>query len=112
MAVRDQKLAELDIKWKNESAACIVLASGGYPNKYESGKVITGLDEAEAVEATVYHAGTKMADGNYVTAGGRVLGVTALGVDLRAAVTHAYGAAKLIKFDQMHMRTDIGSKDM
>ena len=112
MAVRNQKLAELDIKWKSESAACIVLASGGYPNKYESGKVITGLDEAEAVEATVYHAGTKMADGEFVTAGGRVLGVTALGVDLRAAVTRAYGAAKLIKFDQMHMRTDIGSKDM
>ena len=112
MAVREQKLAELDIKWKSESAACVVLASGGYPNKYESGKVITGLDEAEAVEATVYHAGTKMADGEFVTAGGRVLGVTALGVDLRAAVTRAYGAAKLIKFDQMHMRTDIGSKDM
>ena len=112
MAVREQKLAELDIQWKSESAACVVLASGGYPNKYESGKVITGLDEAEAVEATVYHAGTKMADGEFVTAGGRVLGVTALGVDLRAAVTRAYGAAKLIKFDQMHMRTDIGSKDM
>ena len=112
MAVRNQKLAELDIKWKSESAACIVLASGGYPNKYESGKVITGLDEAEAVEAIVYHAGTKMDDGHIVTAGGRVLGVTALGVDLRAAVTHAYGAAKLIKFEKMHMRTDIGSKDM
>ena len=111
MAVREQKLGELDIQWKQESAACIVLASGGYPGKYEGGKVITGMDAAEETGATVYHAGTKEADGNYVTAGGRVLGVTALGENLRAAVDSAYAAAKKIHFDGVHMRSDIGSKD-
>ncbi len=111
MAVRNQTLSELDIQWKQSSAACIVLASGGYPGKYEGGKVITGMDEAEALGATVYHAGTKMADGNFVTAGGRVLGVTALGESLRAAVDSAYAAARKIHFDGAHMRSDIGSKD-
>ena len=111
MAVRNQTLAELDIQWKQESAACIVLASGGYPGKYEGGKVITGMHEAEETGATVYHAGTKMADGNVVTAGGRVLGVTALGENLRAAVDSAYAAARKIHFDGVHMRSDIGSKD-
>ncbi len=111
MAVRNQTLSELDIQWKKESAACIVLASGGYPGKYEGGKVITGMDAAEETGATVYHAGTKMADGNVVTAGGRVLGVTALGENLRAAVDSAYAAAGKIHFDGVHMRSDIGSKD-
>ncbi|MBQ8617357.1 MAG: phosphoribosylamine--glycine ligase [Clostridia bacterium] len=111
MAVREQRLSELDIQWKKESAACIVLASGGYPGKYEGGKVITGMDDAEATGATVYHAGTKMADGSFVTAGGRVLGVTALGENLRAAVDSAYAAARKIHFDGAHMRGDIGSKD-
>ena len=111
MAVREQRLSDLDIQWKKESAACIVLASGGYPGKYEGGKVITGMDDAEATGATVYHAGTKMADGSFVTAGGRVLGVTALGENLRAAVDSAYAAARKIHFDGAHMRGDIGSKD-
>ena len=111
MAVRNQTLDQLDIQWKQEAAACIVLASGGYPGKYEGGKVITGLSEAESTGATVYHAGTKMADGQFVTAGGRVLGVTALGENLRAAVDSAYAAAKKIHFDGAHMRSDIGSKD-
>jgi len=111
MAVRNQTLSELDIQWKKESAACIVLASGGYPGKYEGGKVITGMDKAEETGATVYHAGTKMADGEFVTAGGRVLGVTALGENLKSAVQSAYAAAKLIHFDGVHMRSDIGSKD-
>lgn len=111
MAVRNQTLSELDIQWKQESAACIVLASGGYPGKYEGGKVITGMDDAQALGATVYHAGTKAVDGSIVTAGGRVLGVTALGTDLRAAVDSAYAAAKKIHFDGVHMRSDIGSKD-
>jgi len=112
MAVREQRLGELDIRWKNESAACVVLASGGYPGKYEGGKVITGLDEAQELGATVYHAGTKKNEaGDYVTAGGRVLGVTALGDTLRAAVDSAYKAAKKIHFDGVHMRSDIGSRD-
>ena len=111
MAVREQKLDTLNIQWKKQSAACIILASGGYPGKYEGGKVITGMDDAEATGATVYHAGTKLADGNYVTAGGRVLGVTAMGDTLRAAVDAAYAAARKIAFEGAHMRSDIGSKD-
>ena len=111
MAVREQKLDTLNIRWKQQSAACIILASGGYPGKYEGGKVITGMDAAEETSATVYHAGTKMAEGNFVTAGGRVLGVTAMGDTLRAAVDAAYAAARKIHFDGMHMRSDIGSRD-
>ena len=111
MAVRNQTLSALDIQWKEQSAACIVLASGGYPGKYEGGKVITGMDEAEETGATVYHAGTKLTDDGFVTAGGRVLGVTALGDTLKAAVDSAYAAAKKIHFDGAHMRSDIGSRD-
>ncbi|MBP3657291.1 MAG: phosphoribosylamine--glycine ligase [Clostridia bacterium] len=112
MAVREQRLGDMEIRWRGGSAACIVLASGGYPGSYEKGKVISGLDAAEASGATVYHAGTAMKDGAYVTAGGRVLGVTALGDTLRDAVTAAYGAARQIHFDGAHMRSDIGSLDM
>ena len=111
LAVREQRLGELDIRWKTQSAACIILASGGYPGKYEGGKVITGMDEAEAMGATVYHAGTRLMDGEYVTAGGRVLGVTAMGESLRGAVDAAYAAARKISFEGAHMRSDIGSKD-
>lgn len=112
MACREQRLADLDIQWKNGAAACIVLASGGYPGKYDGGKLITGLDAAAELGATVYHAGTKAADEGYVTAGGRVLGVTCLGDTLRDAVTNAYAAARQIHFDGVHMRSDIGSRDM
>ncbi len=111
MAVRNQTLSELEIRWKDASAACIVLASGGYPGAYESGKVITGLEAAQAAGATVYHAGTRRAGEAIVTAGGRVLGVTALGDTLRQAVDSAYAAARLIHFDGAHMRSDIGSRD-
>lgn len=111
MAVRNQTLADIDIQWKDQAAACIVLASGGYPGKYESGKLITGLEDAERMGATVYHAGTKLTEAGYVTAGGRVLGVTALGGSLKAAVDSAYAAARKIHFDGVHMRSDIGSKD-
>lgn len=111
MAVRNQTLDQMDIRWKDQAAACIVLASGGYPGKYESGKLITGLEDAEQMGATVYHAGTKKTEAGYVTAGGRVLGVTALGGSLKAAVDSAYAAARKIHFDGVHMRSDIGSKD-
>ena len=111
MAVRNQTLDTLDIRWKEQAAACIVLASGGYPGKYEGGKLITGLDTAEQMGATVYHAGTKKTDAGFVTAGGRVLGVTALGDTLKDAVDSAYAAARAIHFDGAHMRSDIGSRD-
>ena len=92
-------LDQVDIRWKREAACCLVLASGGYPLSYEKGKVIEGLDQV---------AGTAEKDGRIVTNGGRVLGVTALGEDLEAAIRNAYQAAQPIHFDQMHFRTDIG----
>ena len=112
LAVREQRLEQLDIRWRGGAAACVVLASGGYPGKYEGGKAITGIVKAEALGATVYHAGTAVKDGALVTAGGRVLGVTALGDTLADAVGHAYRAAREIHFDGAHMRSDIGSREL
>lgn len=109
-AVSRGELKGLDIKWREDkSAACVVLASGGYPVKYTSGYPITGMDAAEADGAIVFHAGTKLSDGECLTAGGRVLGVTALASDLRAALDAAYAAAGKISFKDMHMRHDIGA---
>ena len=99
-------LDQVDIRWKREAACCLVLASGGYPLSYEKGKVIEGLDQV--ADAVVFHAGTAEKDGRIVTNGGRVLGVTALGEDLEAAIRNAYQAAQPIHFDLMHFRTDIG----
>ena len=99
-------LDQLDIQWKQDASCCLVLASGGYPAHYEKGKVIDGLDQVQ--DAVVFHAGTAAKDGQIVTNGGRVLGVTALGSDLEMAIQNAYKAAKPIHFDQMHFRNDIG----
>ena len=102
-------LDQIDIQWKPGAACCIVLASGGYPVKYQSGYPISGLDEAGKL-ATVFHAGTKIGeDGSILTAGGRVLGVTAVGKDLKDAIQKAYTACKPISFQDMHFRTDIGT---
>ncbi len=108
-AVIDEKLADLDIKWKDGAAACVVIASGGYPVSYEKGKEISGLDDNGQVDgAIVYHAGTKFEDGEFLTNGGRVLGVTAIADNLDNALEKAYKAVSQIKFDDMHFRTDIG----
>ena len=102
-------LDTLHVQWKQESAACVVMASGGYPVKYESGKAISGLDEKGQVSgAFVYHAGTKYADGAFLTAGGRVLGVTATAETLEAALAKSYKAVETISWDQVHYRHDIG----
>ena len=103
----DGKLSELDIKWKPGAACCLVLASGGYPLSYKKGYTIEGLDKVPEW-ATVFHAGTKLTDGVYTNNGGRVLGVTAVGSDLKDAVAKAYEAAKPIHWTDMHLRTDIG----
>ena len=109
-AVSRGELSGLDIEWqRGVSAACIVLASGGYPVKYKSGYPISGMDAAEAAGALVFHAGTKQVDGECVTAGGRVLGVTALADTLRGALDAAYADAEKISFTDMHMRHDIGA---
>ena len=104
----DGTLDQVDIKWKSGAACCLVLASGGYPVKYQSGYPISGLEEAEKLGATVFHAGTKAENEQVLTAGGRVLGVTALGGTLEEAIERAYAAAKPIAFQDMHFRTDIG----
>ena len=105
----DGTLDGVKCKWKPEAATCVVMASGGYPDPYETGKVITGLDRADAVEGvTVFHAGTQMQNGDIVTGGGRVLGVTALASDIRSAIEGAYRGVAEIHFDQAHFRSDIG----
>ncbi len=111
-AVWEEKLNALDIKWSEKSCACVVMASGGYPEKYGTGKEISGLnsDGQTAEGAYVYHAGTKLSDGKYLTAGGRVLGVTAVGDDLQAALGKAYKAVESISFENAHYRKDIGRK--
>jgi phosphoribosylamine--glycine ligase len=108
-AIIDGTLAQTEIRWREESAVCVVMAAGGYPGKYEKGKVITGLSEAASQPGvTILHAGTALADGKIVTAGGRVLGVTALGADIRSAIDRAYAAAARIDFAGAHYRRDIG----
>jgi len=97
------------MKWKAGASACVVLASGGYPGKFETGKEIQGLAEAGRLpDVKVLHAGTKRVGDKMVTSGGRVLGVTAIGKDLREALDKAYGAVGKIQFGGMHYRKDIG----
>jgi phosphoribosylamine---glycine ligase len=110
LAVVEGRLDEMEIKWYNKKAVCVVIASGGYPGDYDTGMPIDGLPNAESTGAIVFHAGTKMADGVTVTGGGRVLGVTALGDDYHCAIDKAYAAADNIHFDKMHMRRDIGRR--
>jgi phosphoribosylamine--glycine ligase len=108
-ATIDGTLAEKQPAWDERKAVCVVLASGGYPGSYEKGKAITGVAEANGrPDVVVFHAGTKTAEGQLVTNGGRVLGVTALGTDLTAARSTAYAAADGVAFDQKQFRTDIG----
>ena len=110
MACIDGTLAQhTDVQWHDEAAACVVMASGGYPDPYETGEVITGLEDADAIEGvTVFHAGTKQEGANIVTAGGRVLGVTAVAGGLHDAIQRAYQGVSAIHFDKAHARSDIG----
>lgn len=108
-ATVDGTLADTPVEFTSGAACCVVLASGGYPVSYKSGYPISGLDEAGKT-ATVFHAGTKLVDGQIVTAGGRVLGVTATADTLEAAIDKAYQAADKITFTDMHMRRDIGQR--
>ncbi|MBQ9804596.1 MAG: phosphoribosylamine--glycine ligase [Lentisphaeria bacterium] len=106
----DGKLDEAELKWKKDAAISVVIASGGYPGEYETGKEITGLENAAAAEAVVFHCGTAKKDGKIVTAGGRVLGVSAVGRSVREAIFAAYYGVREIKFDGMFYRNDIGAK--
>ena len=98
-----------DVQWHDAAAACVVMASGGYPDPYQIGEVITGLEDAAAIEGvTVFHAGTKQEGENIVTAGGRVLGITAVADGLHDAIQQAYRGVSAIHFDKAHARSDIG----
>ncbi len=109
LAIYEDRLGEMDVQFSDEAASCVVLASGGYPVSYKSGYEIFGLDEkGQAEGVTVYHAGTKLENGKFYTAGGRVLGVTAVGKDREDSLKKAYAAAEKITFEGVHYRHDIG----
>ena len=108
-AVRDERLADVKVEFSDGAAACVILASGGYPQKHQTGFEIHGLDAmGQAPGVTVYHAGTRLEDGKFLTSGGRVLGVTAVGSDLSEALARSYAAAEKIVFEGVHYRKDIG----
>jgi phosphoribosylamine--glycine ligase len=109
LAVVDGKLDQVQLQWDPRPAICVVAASRGYPGKYATGVPISGVDQADTMrDVKVFHSGTAMRDGRLVTDGGRVLGITAIGDTIAAAQKRAYDALKLIGFDGMHYRTDIG----
>jgi phosphoribosylamine--glycine ligase len=104
-------LDKVELRWRPGYSVCVVMASGGYPGNYSKGKIISGLDAAGGLPGVkVFHAGTAAKDGQIVTNGGRVLGVTAWGSDLRTARQNAYNAVEKIQFDGAHFRTDIAAK--
>ncbi len=111
-AIYNHQLDKVDIKWHKGSCACVVMASGGYPESYPKGIVMNGFDEKGQVEGCfVYHAGTKLSDdGKFLTNGGRVIGVTAKGDSLQAALDKAYEGVSKISFEGAHYRKDIGQR--
>ena len=106
-AVVDERLDDIDILWEDGYACCVVIASGGYPDKYDTGYKIFGLDKVPS-DIVAFHAGTKLSDGAVVTNGGRVLGVTAKGASLKDAAERAYDGVGCISFEKSYFRTDIG----
>lgn len=111
LAIFDDKLDTIDVKWKDACASCVVMASGGYPKSYPKGLEITGLDDKGQTDGVfVYHAGTKYDNGKFYTNGGRVLGVTAIGDTLQQALDTSYKAVKTIHWDNVHYRNDIGKR--
>lgn len=111
LAVAEERLADIQVDWADNAAVCVVMASGGYPKAYKKGLPISGIEVAEEdKDITVFHAGTKLENGEILTAGGRVLGVTAVAEDLEAAIKKAYEGVSKIHFDDVHFRKDIGRK--
>lgn len=109
-AVHDETLSALPVEFSDEAAACVIVASGGYPKSYKKGCVMDFGKAEELPDVTVYHAGTALKDGKLVTSGGRVLGVTATGKDLETALQKAYAAVEEIHFDGAFYRKDIGQR--
>lgn len=113
LACVEGRLDSSMVRWKPQSSCCVVMASQGYPGAYAKGKAIEGIDKAEELDGvTVFHAGTKLKADRILTSGGRVLGVTALGDDLKAAQTRAYEAVDRISFEGSYVRRDIGDKGL
>ncbi len=111
LATAEGRLDSIDVRWRDECAVCVVCASGGYPGSYDRGKEITGLSDATADEhVVIFHAGTKRVGRRFLTDGGRVLGVTALGATCREARDRAYNAVGSIEFEDMYFRTDIAER--
>lgn len=108
-AIIDKRLKDIEIKWKDEVAICVVIASGGYPGKYTKGEEILNLENNDP-KVMIFHAGTAFKDNKVVTNGGRVLGITALGQDIKASIEKAYEAVEKISFEGMYYRKDIGQK--
>jgi phosphoribosylamine--glycine ligase len=111
-ALLEQRLDQVRLQWDSQRSVCVVLASGGYPGEYERGCEISGLNGIEKPGVKVFHAGTELRNGRLVTAGGRVLGVTAKAPTLPAAMDLAYATAERIQFHNMHFRRDIGRKGL
>ncbi len=111
-AALDGRLSTVRLNWRPDPSVCVVLAAAGYPGKPRVGDPITGISEAEATGATVFHAGTRLADNGLLTAGGRVLGVTAAGPTLQQAIAATYRAVDAVRFEGMHRRGDIGQKGL
>ena len=112
-AIYNGKLSDMDIKWKKEYCTCVVMASGGYPQSYPKGIEMSGMDDKGQVDGVfVYHAGTKYENGKFYTNGGRVIGVTATGDTLPAALEKSYKAVEKIHFENAHYRHDIGKRAM
>lgn len=110
-AIYNHRLADLKINWKTGACACVVMASGGYPENYDKGIEISGLNEKGQVNGCeVFHAGTKLYDKKFLTNGGRVLGVTSTGDNLSKAIENAYNSVSKISWDKVHFRNDIGKK--
>lgn len=109
-AINNETLSDLHIEWDDRACTCVIMASGGYPKSYPKGIEINGLTDGQLDGVTVYHAGTKRDGDKLVTAGGRVLGVTALGDSLQDALAKSYAGVEKIKFDGAHYRKDIGQK--
>ena len=109
-AVENETLADLEVEWSDGVAACVILASGGYPSHYEKGKVMS-FPASTPANVTIYHAGDKLdGEGRLVTSGGRVLGITAMAPTLKDALADAYAAAETVNFDGKYMRHDIGRR--
>jgi phosphoribosylamine--glycine ligase len=111
-AITEGRIGSTKVQWSHDSSVCVVAASGGYPGEFEKGKIISGLNDAEALEGViVFHAGTMRDEqGSFLTTGGRVLGITAHSATLEDARALAYQAVTKINFDRMHYRTDIAAK--